>query len=130
MSATEYTIGELADEFDVTTRTIRFYEDKGLLSPARNGTRRIFSVRDRTRLRLVLRGRRIGLSLAEIAEIVDMYDEAPGERGQLGRLLERIEERKEALVDKQVAIERTLGDLDAVAERARTRLDQIHERDC
>ena len=78
-----YTISDLAKEFDVTTRTIRFYEDQNLISPLREGTRRLFRARDRTRLKLILRGKRLGFTLAEISEILDMYDAAPGEVRQL-----------------------------------------------
>ena len=76
-----FSIGLLAREFDVTTRTIRFYEDQGLLSPRRRGQTRLFDQRDRTRLKLILRGKRLGFSLSEINEIVDMYDAPPGETG-------------------------------------------------
>ena len=122
---TTYTIRDLADEFSVTTRTIRFYEDVGLLSPAREGTRRIFDSRDRTRLKLILRGKRIGFSLNEIAEIVDMYDSAPGERGQLELLVARIAEHRSSLVDKRDAIDSTLAELESVEARARDRLQQL-----
>ena len=85
-----WTIAELAEEFGVTHRTIRFYEDRGLITPQRRGTRRIYHPRDRVRLELVLRGKRLGFDLAEIRRIVDMYDEAPGEEGQLRYLLDQI----------------------------------------
>ena len=84
-----FSIGDLAREFKVTTRTIRFYEDKGLLSPTRAGHRRIYTQGDRVRLRLVLRGKRLGFSLDEIADIIEMYDTEPGETGQLHYLLKR-----------------------------------------
>ena len=86
-----WTITELAREYDVTLRTLRHYEDLGLLSPARRGTVRVFDLRDRTRLELVLRGRRLGFSLPEIATIVNMYDDQPGEAGQLEYLLESLD---------------------------------------
>ena len=76
-----WSIAELADEFGVTHRTIRFYEDRGLLAPERQGTRRVYRARDRVRLALVLRGKRLGFDLAEIARIVDMYDQEPARRG-------------------------------------------------
>ena len=85
-----WTVGELADDLGVTTRTLRFYEAEGLISPRRVGTSRIYSPRDRARLRLILRGKRFGMSLAEIREIVDMYDgAASSERRQLATLLAR-----------------------------------------
>ena len=84
-----WTITELAEEYAVTLRTIRFYEDRGLLSPERRGSQRVFHPRDRVRLGLILRGKRLGFSLEEIAKIVDMYDAEPGEAGQLRYLLGR-----------------------------------------
>ena len=96
-----------------------------MLHPQREGSRRVFSSRDRTRLKLILRGKRIGFSLAEIGEIVDMYDGAPGERGQLELLLGRIAEHRAALEEKRDAIESTLGELAAVEAEAAARLDQL-----
>src|ERR1043166_2458041 len=81
----EFTISELAREFDVTPRAIRFYEDQGLLAPRRDGQRRIYTPRDRTRLKLTLRGKRLGLTLAEIRELIDMYEPGRDERPQLER---------------------------------------------
>ena len=86
MSAT-HTISELAKEFGVTTRTIRFYEDQGLLSPRRDGTNRVFSNRDRVRLKLALRGKRLGFSLASIEDYLELYDADPGHKTQLMALL-------------------------------------------
>ncbi len=127
-SATEYTISDLAAEFEVTPRTLRWYEDAGLLSPGRRGSHRIYAPRDRTRLRLILRGKRIGFTLAEIREIIDMYDAAPGEHGQLNRLLERIEARRRELERRRSDIDRTLDELDALEHRATQRLDEISGR--
>lgn len=120
-----FTISNLAEELDVTTRTIRFYEDEGLVAPGREGKRRVYSQRDRTRLKLILRGKRIGFSLAEIREIVDMYDEAPGEAGQLRHLLGRIEAHAAQLLQRRADIDRTLLDLSAVMEAAEARLTEI-----
>jgi DNA-binding transcriptional MerR regulator len=117
-----WTIAELADEFGVTHRTIRFYEDRGLLAPERRGTRRVYHPRDRVRLALVLRGKRLGFDLAEIARIVDMYDQEPGEEGQLRYLLEQIERRRAELEQRRRDIEETLGELDAVELRCREAL--------
>ncbi len=117
-----YSISDLARDFDVTTRTIRYYEDKGLLSPERRGTRRLFQPRDRTRLKLILRGKRLGFSLAEIAEIVDMYDAAPGEVGQLRLLIDKIGTRRDQLIGQMRDIEATLGDLGRVEARCVERL--------
>ncbi len=124
-AAATYSISELAREFEVTTRTLRFYEDEGLLSPEREGSRRVYSMRDRTRLRLILRGKRIGFSLAEIGEIIDMYDTAPGEAGQLEHLIERIGVQRRELLARQAVIDRTLEDLARVEADARLRLDEI-----
>ena len=80
-------IGDLAREFDVTPRTIRFYEDEGLLSPRREGSRRIYSKRDQVRLKLILRGKRLGFSLADVREMLELYDSAPDERQQLEKFV-------------------------------------------
>jgi DNA-binding transcriptional MerR regulator len=117
-----WTIAELADEFDVTHRTIRFYEDRGLISPERVGTRRVYHPRDRVRLALVLRGKRLGFDLAEIARIVDMYDQEPGEEGQLRYLLEQIERRRSELEQRRRDIDETLAELGAVERRCREAL--------
>ena len=89
-----FSISDLASEFGITTRTIRFYEEKGLLRPRREGTRRIYSPADRTRLRLILRGKRLGLSLDESAEIIHMYGTPGKNRRQLELLISRIEDRR------------------------------------
>ena len=92
-----YSISDLAKEFDITTRTIRFYEDQNLIVPMRQGTRRLFQPRDRTRLKLILRGKRLGFTLAEISEIVAMYDAPLGEGGQLRLLVAKIADRRDQL---------------------------------
>ena len=120
-----YTISDLAKEFDVTTRTIRFYEDQNLISPLREGTRRLFRARDRTRLKLILRGKRLGFTLAEISEIVVMYDAAPGEVGQLRLLISKIEGRRAQLQQQMQDIEATLSDLSEVENRCRDRLSDL-----
>jgi DNA-binding transcriptional MerR regulator len=114
-----WTIAELAEEYDVTHRTIRHYEDRGLLSPERRGTVRVFHNRDRIRLALILRGRRLGFSLEEIATIVNMYDEQPGEAGQLQYLLDQIEVRRRELEQRRRDIEETLAELAEVETRCR-----------
>ncbi|MEE8188602.1 MAG: MerR family DNA-binding transcriptional regulator, partial [Kiloniellales bacterium] len=102
---TTYGIAELAREFGVTARTIRFYEAEGMLSPAREGQRRIYRPRDRTRLKLILRGRRIGFTLAEVGGIIDLYDAPVGEAGQLEYLLNKIAARRAELEAKREDIE-------------------------
>jgi DNA-binding transcriptional MerR regulator len=121
-----WTVSELADEFGVTTRTLRFYETEGLLSPARSGTSRVYDARDRTRLRLILRGKRFGMTLAECAEIVDMYDGAESsERRQLQKLLTRLDEIAEDLRARQADLRRTLSEVKDVAGQCRARLDEL-----
>jgi len=118
-------IAEMSREFGVTPRTIRFYEAEGLLAPLRDGQRRIYRGRDRTRLRLILRGRRLGFPLAEVREIVGLYDAPSGEAGQLDSLLDRIAARKADLEDKRRDIEASLDDLDGVAANCRARLTEL-----
>ena len=120
--AETYGIAELAREFGVTARTIRHYEDEGLIAPSRDGQRRVYRPRDRTRLRLILRGRRLGFTLAEVREIVDLYDAAPGEAGQLELLLAKIAGRRAELEAKRADIEAALADLETVARNCRKRL--------
>jgi DNA-binding transcriptional MerR regulator len=120
-----YTITQLAQEFDVTTRTIRFYEDQGLLNPARNGQMRVYSPRDRVRLKLVLRGKRLGFSLSEIREMLDMYDAEPGESGQLELFLAKIDERRGLLQQQQHDIELTLKELDDIEAQCRAQLAKV-----
>ncbi len=121
-----WTITELAREYDVTLRTLRHYEDIGLLSPERRGTTRVFHNRDRIRVALILRGRRLGFSLDEIATIVNMYDEKPGEAGQLEYLLAQIDVRRADLAQRRRDIEETLVDLDRVEHRCREDLAGLH----
>src|SRR5215207_10619802 len=106
---TTFTIGELAREFGITTRAIRFYEDCGLLDPARSGRNRVYSARDRTRLRLTLRGKRLGLRLAEIKELVDMYETRRDTGPQLRRFLA-------VLARHRAQLELRLGDLRATLD--------------
>lgn len=127
-TAERHTITELAREFDVTTRTIRFYEHEGLIAPERRGQARIYGARDRVRLRLILRGKRLGFSLSEIKEILDLYDAAPGEAGQLRHFLAKIAERRRQLEQQREDIEVTLAELAAVASRCHARLGELAGR--
>ena len=121
-----FTVRELADELGVTTRTLRFYEAEGLVSPRRHGTSRVYSQRDRARLRLILRGRRFGMSVSECREIVDMYDgAASSERRQLELLLSRLDEIAADLRARQADIRRTLSEVGDVAEQCRARLAEL-----
>lgn len=127
MSDRTWSIGELAEEFDTTLRTIRFYEDRGLLAPKRQGTTRIFHTRDRVRLQLILRGKRLGFTLDEIAHVINMYDETPGERGQLAFLIADIGKRREALLAKRRDLNEALGELDDLEERCRADLQRLSD---
>ncbi|MCT4656689.1 MAG: MerR family DNA-binding transcriptional regulator [Cohaesibacter sp.] len=119
------TITELTHEFGLTTRTLRFYEDEGLIKPVRRGRQRLYRPSDRTRLKLILRGKRLGLSLGEISEVIDMYRQPPGEAGQLTMLMEKIDARRKDLRQKLVDIEETIAELDAVEDSCRTRLSEL-----
>ncbi|MEO7745543.1 MAG: MerR family DNA-binding transcriptional regulator [Actinomycetota bacterium] len=123
--ARTWTIAEIADEFGITHRTVRYYEDKGLVTPERRGTLRVFHPRDRTRLRLVLRGKRLGFPLDEIRTIVDMYDQQPGESGQLSYLLDQIEDRRGDLWLRRRDIDAALAELDDLERRCRTDLARL-----
>ncbi len=118
----EFSIGDLAREFDVTPRAIRFYEDQGLLAPRRAGQRRIYTPRDRTRLKLTLRGKRLGLTLSEIRELIDMYEPGRDERPQLERFLAVLEAHKASLLQQQADLEAQLSELQAFEKRIRKRL--------
>ena len=107
-----FSIADLANEFGITTRTIRYYEDEGLISPSRQGQRRIYSPRDRVRLKLIMRGKRLGFSLKEVREMVDMYDADNSEVAQLSLFLEKIKERRTALLRQREDIETILDELD------------------
>ncbi|HBX00656.1 MAG: MerR family transcriptional regulator [Gammaproteobacteria bacterium] len=114
-----YSISDLASEFDVTPRTLRFYEEKGLLEPTRSGQNRRYSGADRTRLILVLRGKTLGLSLQESAELIGMYDPSSNNKAQLSRLIEKIQARKTQLVAQKLELEQMIDDLDAWEQRSR-----------
>ncbi len=117
-----YSISELAREFDVTPRAIRFYEAEGLLSPSRQGQRRIYTARDRTRLKLTLRGKRLGLTLSEIREIVDMYDTGRDERPQLEKFLAVLDAHKQQLLQQREDIEAQLSEIVTFEKRCSKRL--------
>jgi DNA-binding transcriptional MerR regulator len=115
-----YSISDLASEFDVTTRTMRFYEEKGLLDPRREGTRRIYSPADRTKLRLILRGKRLGFSLDESAEIILMYGTPGNNRRQLDKLIAKIHEKRVELKRQQSDLRAMLKDLADAEDKCRT----------
>jgi DNA-binding transcriptional MerR regulator len=121
-----WTVGELADDLGVTTRTLRHYEAERLIAPARFGHNRVYNARDRARLRLILRGRRFGMTLAECREIVDMYDGAgSSELRQLTTLLGRLDDIADDLRRRQNDLRRTLTEVDDVAAQCRRRLTEL-----
>lgn len=117
-----FSITELADEFDVTPRAIRFYEDKGLLTPRRNGLTRVYSHRDRARLILILRGKRVGFSLAEIKEMLDLYDVDNDQIEQARYLIIKSRERIEALREQRDDIDQAMKELEIGCEKAEQHL--------
>ncbi|MEM1153498.1 MAG: MerR family DNA-binding transcriptional regulator [Pseudomonadota bacterium] len=114
MSAQTYSISDLAKEFEVTTRTIRFYEEKGLISPLRDGQKRLYSNADRVRIKLILRGKRIGMTLQESVEFIDMYDPEHNNDDQLRSLVDNIKARRERLLQQKRDIDEMLIGLDEV----------------
>jgi len=118
----EYSISELAREFEVTPRAIRFYEDQGLISPRRDGQRRVYTLRDRTRLKLTLRGKRLGLTLSEIRELIDMYEPGRDQRPQLERFLSVLESHKKDLIQQRADIEAQLSEILTFEKRVRKQL--------
>ncbi len=118
-----YSIGDLAREFDVTHRTIRFYEDRGLLSPKRIGSRRVYSKRDQVRLKLILRGKRLGFSLAEVREMLELYDSAPDERPQLEKFAAALAARREQLERQREEIDEVLGEIRAFERQSKKLLN-------
>jgi DNA-binding transcriptional MerR regulator len=122
-----FSISELAREFAVTTRTIRHYEEQGLLTPRREGTSRIFSARDRVRLKLALRGKRLGFSLSDIRELFELYDLARDERKQLEEFLAKLEKRRALLEQQKEDIEVMLNEVSFFAGQCRRLLATSHE---
>lgn len=115
-----FTITELAQEFDITPRAIRFYEDVGLLEPARAGRNRVYTARDRTRLKLTLRGKRLGLSLQEVKQLVDMYESGSDERPQLEAFLVVLGDHRRQLEQQLEDIRVTLAEIEQHEARCRT----------
>ncbi len=126
-----YTITELAREFDITPRAIRFYEDQGLISPRREGAggrTRVYGARDRTRLKLTLRGKRLGLTLSEIKDLVDMYESPKDSTAQLTSFLAVLARHREALEQQREDIEVTLAEITAHEEQCRRMLETSDAR--
>jgi DNA-binding transcriptional MerR regulator len=120
-----YTIGELAEEFGITSRALRLYEEERLLDPQREGTRRIYNERNRVRLRLILRGKRLGWSLSEIRESFDLYDSSLGEEAQLLLMLEKLTQRRDSLKEQKKDIANALRDLERIAVDAEQALQEL-----
>jgi len=120
-----YSITELTREFGISTRTLRFYEDEGLIQPVRRGRTRLFRPADRHLVRQIIRGRRLGFSIAEIREIIQMYREPPGEVGQLKLMIRRIQEKREQLRQRRRDLEETLNELDSSEEACVERLAEL-----
>ena len=118
-----YTIGELAREFGITTRTIRFYEEKRFLEPQREGRNRVYSRRDRTHLRLLLRGRRLGWALDDIWEIINLYNSQGGEEAQLAAMLERLKGTRELLETQLEDIHSAKLELEEIEANCRVRIE-------
>ncbi|MET0081972.1 MAG: MerR family DNA-binding transcriptional regulator [Sedimenticola sp.] len=127
MKKVTYTISELAKEYDITPRAIRFYEDQELIAPKRKGRSRIYSERDRVRLKLILRGKRLGFSLSEIRELFELYDTDPGKKGQLQYLLEKIKEHRAMLEQQMQDIEVVLDEMKGLEKEARRALKELKE---
>jgi DNA-binding transcriptional MerR regulator len=120
-----YSITELTREFDISTRTLRFYEDEGLIHPERRGRTRLYRPADRHLIAQILRGRRIGFTIAEIREIIKVYSEPPGEIGQLKLLMKRVDEKRDDLRQKRKDIDETIDELDNIEEACLGRLAEI-----
>jgi DNA-binding transcriptional MerR regulator len=120
-----YSITELTREFGVSTRTLRFYEDEGLIHPVRRGRTRLFRPSDRHLVKQILRGKRLGFSINEIREIIQIYREPPGEVGQLKLLITRIDEKRDELRQKRRDLEETLAELDQAEESCVERLVEL-----
>ena len=119
-----YSISDLAHEFALTTRAIRFYEDQRMIAPERRGTARIYRERERVRLKLILRGKRLGFSLTEIRELLDLYEVARNERAQLAMFLAMLAERRARLLQQKEDIDATLAEIDGVERECRRRLKE------
>lgn len=113
LSQATYSISELAEDFETTARALRFYEDKGLLAPLRQGSRRVYTGRDRARLSLIVRGRRVGFSLAEMKEMLDLYDIEDGQTAQLTIGLQKFRERIQQLENQKGHIDEAIQELEA-----------------
>jgi DNA-binding transcriptional MerR regulator len=120
--ANTYSISDLAREYALTTRTIRFYEDEGLLQPTRRGRARVYSERDRVRIKLILRGKRLGLALSEIRELLDLYAATRNERAQLEKFVVMLADRRAMLLQQREDIDAVLAEINVIDRDCRRRL--------
>ncbi|QSX32759.1 MerR family DNA-binding transcriptional regulator [Shewanella avicenniae] len=126
--STSFSISDLSKEFDITTRSIRFYEDQGLLKPKRRGQTRIYSMKDRVRLKLILRGKRLGFSLSETRTLFELYDAEKGSTSQLNTMLKLIEDKKTALQQQMDDIKIVLMELSSAENQCRQALADISDK--
>ena len=117
-------IGDLAGQFGITLRALRFYEDKGLINPQRNGTTRLYSHRDRARLKLILLGRKVGFSLREVKQLLDLYDPSGSNEAQLRATLEKTAKQQEKLISQRNSIDEAIAELQKLKKDATDRLDK------
>jgi len=127
MEMKTFSISQLAREFSITPRAIRFYEDKGLLSPARQGQTRVFNARDRARLILILRGKRFGFALADIKEMLDLYEKPDGGISQLELTLDKARRRIARMTEQKDELDAAITDLTKSCERVETRLTELKQ---
>ncbi|ACA87492.1 MULTISPECIES: MerR family transcriptional regulator [Shewanella] len=127
ITQTTYSISDLSKEFDITTRSIRFYEDQGLLKPKRRGQTRIYNLKDRVRLKLILRGKRLGFSLAETRRLFELYDADKNSVSQLHTMLELVEEKKTSLQQQMDDIKVVLMELNSAEQQCRAALENSSE---
>jgi DNA-binding transcriptional MerR regulator len=128
MTSISYSISDLARELDITTRAIRFYEEQGLLAPERRGQERIYSAKDKVALKLILRGKRIGFSLAECRELIGLYDPSAGNLKQLNTMLDKLTERRAQLEQQMLDIQQMQLELDTAEERCRSALAETIQK--
>lgn len=126
MSERIYSIGELSREFDITPRSIRFYEEQGLLAPERNGQNRVYKKKDRVRLRLILRGKRLGFSLSEVKTLFELYDDSSNSQAQLEAMLRMTEEKRAIMLQQMDDIKMLMSELDDVEARCREELAELN----
>ena len=126
MSETIYSIGELSREFDITPRSIRFYEEQGLLAPERNGQTRVYQKKDRVRLRLILRGKRLGFSLSEVKTLFDLYDDSSNSKPQLKAMLQMTQDKRAIMLQQMDDIKMLMTELDDVELRCREELAELN----